>query len=209
MQYWQLGEAHYWGHNAIIRTRAFAANCGLPDLSGKPPFGGHVLSHDFVEAALIRRAGWSVYMLPDLQGSYEETSDNYLQASQSDRPDLVQAPEYMVQSLLDTESTVPVGTNRRLAERLAAGTRQRFDVASNPEFLKEGAAVEDFLKPDRVVIGADDELFEAVRRVAPRRIYCTHGPESFVARLQDAGFDAESGRPNPFAALQKLRDGSG
>ncbi len=62
---WSGRDGNYWGHNAIIRTKAFADHCGLPDLSGKPPFGGHVLSHDFVEAALIRRAGWSVYMLPN------------------------------------------------------------------------------------------------------------------------------------------------
>ncbi|HEY0570056.1 MAG TPA: glucans biosynthesis glucosyltransferase MdoH, partial [Enterovirga sp.] len=50
---WSGRDGNYWGHNAIIRTRAFAAHCGLPDLKGKPPFGGHILSHDFVEAALM------------------------------------------------------------------------------------------------------------------------------------------------------------
>ena len=49
---WQRHDGNYWGHNAIIRTRAFADCCGLPELPGKPPFGGHILSHDFVEAAL-------------------------------------------------------------------------------------------------------------------------------------------------------------
>ena len=52
---WQGGDGNYWGHNAIIRTAAFAASCGLPDLPGKEPLGGPILSHDFVEAALMRR----------------------------------------------------------------------------------------------------------------------------------------------------------
>ena len=68
---WQGEDGNYWGHNAIIRMGAFASAAGLPDLPGKPPFGGTILSHDFIEAALIRRAGWSVTMLPDLLGSYE------------------------------------------------------------------------------------------------------------------------------------------
>jgi membrane glycosyltransferase len=82
---WAGRDCNYWGHNAIIRTRAFAAHCGLPDLKGKPPFGGHILSHDFVEAALIRRAGWAVYMLPDLQGSYEESPPSLIDLSARDR----------------------------------------------------------------------------------------------------------------------------
>ena len=69
---WMGRDGNYWGHNAIIRTAAFAAHCGLPDLRGKPPFGGHILSHDFVEAALIRRGGWHVRIADDLGGSYEE-----------------------------------------------------------------------------------------------------------------------------------------
>lgn len=82
---WSGRDGNYWGHNAIIRTRAFAEQCGLPDLKGKPPFGGHVLSHDFVEAALMRRAGWSVYMLPDLTGSYEESPPSLIDISVRDR----------------------------------------------------------------------------------------------------------------------------
>lgn len=70
---WVGGEANYWGHNAIMRTRAFAACAGLPDLPGRRPFGGVVLSHDFVEAALIRRAGWKVEFLTDITESYETT----------------------------------------------------------------------------------------------------------------------------------------
>lgn len=69
---WHGPDSNYWGHNAIIRTRAFAESAGLPHLKGRKPFGGHILSHDFVEAALIRRAGWGVHMVPWLEGSYEE-----------------------------------------------------------------------------------------------------------------------------------------
>jgi membrane glycosyltransferase len=78
-------DGNYWGHNAILRTKAFAAYCGLPVLPGRPPFGGHILSHDFVEAALIRRAGWAVYMLPTLAGSYEECPPSLIDLSARDR----------------------------------------------------------------------------------------------------------------------------
>ena len=70
--WWHGAESNYWGHNAIIRTVAFAEQAGLPELPGKEPFGGHVLSHDFVEAALMRRGGWAAHMVPYLKGSYEE-----------------------------------------------------------------------------------------------------------------------------------------
>jgi membrane glycosyltransferase len=72
LAYWFPGRGNYWGHNAIIRTQAFMAGAGLPTLSGKPPLGGEILSHDFVEAALLQRAGWSVWLVPELGGSYEE-----------------------------------------------------------------------------------------------------------------------------------------
>jgi membrane glycosyltransferase len=82
---WMGGDGNYWGHNAIVRTKAFAAHCGLPTLRGRPPFGGHVLSHDFVEAALIRRAGYSVYMLLGIGGSYEESPPSLIELSARDR----------------------------------------------------------------------------------------------------------------------------
>jgi membrane glycosyltransferase len=72
LAYLQQADGNYWGHNAIIRVRAFMAHCGLPKLPGKPPFGGEIMSHDFVEAAFLRRAGWEVWMAPELGGSFEE-----------------------------------------------------------------------------------------------------------------------------------------
>jgi membrane glycosyltransferase len=85
MSVWSGRDGNYWGHNAIIRTRAFADCCGLPTLTGRPPFGGHILSHDFVEAALIRRADWAVYMLPHLTGSYEESPPTLFDLAVRDR----------------------------------------------------------------------------------------------------------------------------
>lgn len=82
---WTGNEGNYWGHNAIIRTRAFAQACGLPDLPGKPPLGGAIMSHDFVEAALMRRAGWAVRLAPDINGSYEEGPPSLLTAAVRDR----------------------------------------------------------------------------------------------------------------------------
>ncbi|MDQ1079830.1 glucans biosynthesis glucosyltransferase MdoH [Pseudoroseomonas cervicalis] len=83
--WWHGTEGNYWGHNAIIRTEAFASAAGLPELSGRKPFGGHILSHDFVEAALLRRAGWAVHMVPWLRGSYEESPPSLMDLAIRDR----------------------------------------------------------------------------------------------------------------------------
>ena len=72
LQWWSGSEATYWGHNAIIRVRAFAQSCGLPPLTGAEPFGGNIMSHDMVEATLLRRRGWAVQMTTLPNGSYEE-----------------------------------------------------------------------------------------------------------------------------------------
>ncbi|MEM1385361.1 MAG: glucans biosynthesis glucosyltransferase MdoH [Pseudomonadota bacterium] len=82
---WQGLDGNFWGHNALIRVRAFAASCGLPTLPGRKPFGGHVLSHDFVEAALIRRAGWDVRMDTDLEGSWEGSPPSLVDLAVRDR----------------------------------------------------------------------------------------------------------------------------
>lgn len=81
----QGNEGPYWGHNAIVRVPAFAASCGLPVLSGKPPYGGHILSHDYVEAALLSRAGWTVMVDPNLGGSFEEGPENLIEYAKRDR----------------------------------------------------------------------------------------------------------------------------
>lgn len=83
--WWHGSEGNYWGHNAIIRVRAFADQAGLPLLGGPNPFGGHILSHDFVEAALMRRAGWGVHMAPSLGGSYEECPPSLTDYAARDR----------------------------------------------------------------------------------------------------------------------------
>ncbi len=83
--WWHGSEGNYWGHNAIIRTRAFAEAAGLPALPGRKPFGGHILSHDFVEAALLRRAGWAIHMVPGLPGSYEESPPSLTDIAIRDR----------------------------------------------------------------------------------------------------------------------------
>ena len=70
---WARSEGNYWGHNAIIRTRAFADSAMLPHLRGRRGRDDLILSHDFVEAGLLRRAGWGVRFLPRVTGSFEET----------------------------------------------------------------------------------------------------------------------------------------
>ena len=82
---WQGSDGNYWGHNAIIRTRAFAEACGLPALPGREPLGGSILSHDFVEAALIRRAGWRVQIAPSLETSWEESPPSLIDSTDRDR----------------------------------------------------------------------------------------------------------------------------
>ncbi len=83
--FWQTDAANYWGHNAIVRIEPFVEHCSLPVIGGTPPLGGPVLSHDFVEAAWMRRAGWGVYLLPSIGGSYEEVPANILDYAKRDR----------------------------------------------------------------------------------------------------------------------------
>jgi len=79
-QAWWTGDCGpFWGHNAVVRIRPFLERCQLPVLPGKPPLGGHVLSHDQVEATLMRRAGYEVRVLPFECGSWEENPPTLLE----------------------------------------------------------------------------------------------------------------------------------
>jgi len=84
-QAWWVGDCGpFWGHNAVVRIKPFVEGCDLPLLPGKPPLGGHVLSHDQVEATLMRRAGYEVRVLPVENGSWEENPPTMLDFAQRD-----------------------------------------------------------------------------------------------------------------------------
>ena len=85
LRFWQLGESHYWGHNAILRVEPFMKHCALARLPGKGGLSGEILSHDFVEAALMRRAGYEVWLLPELDGSYEQAPPHLIDELTRDR----------------------------------------------------------------------------------------------------------------------------
>jgi membrane glycosyltransferase len=85
LAWWHGTDGNYWGHNAVIRTRAFAQCAGLPALRGPRPIGGDILSHDFVEAALMRRGGWAIHMAPALGGSFEESPPSLTEYAARDR----------------------------------------------------------------------------------------------------------------------------
>ncbi len=83
--FWQLNSSPFWGHNAIIRLKPFMDNCGLPALPKFGAVGGRILSHDTIEAALIRKAGYSVWFAYDLIGSYEESPPNPIDSLKRDQ----------------------------------------------------------------------------------------------------------------------------
>ena len=85
LNYLAMGNGTFWGHNAIIRLAPFIDHCALPELPGREPFGGHILSHDFVESALMQKAGYSVWLLPGTEGSYEEGPPTLLDTLKRDR----------------------------------------------------------------------------------------------------------------------------
>ena len=85
LNFWQLSGGSYWGHNAMIRVQPFSEFCELPALPGREPFGGRILSHDFVEAALMVSQGWEVWLAWDLEGTYEEAPPTLIDHLKRDR----------------------------------------------------------------------------------------------------------------------------
>ena len=85
LHFFELGEARYWGHNAIIRIAPFIQHCALARFPRRGRRGREIMSHDFVEAALMRRAGWAVWVAYDLPGSYEEMPPNLIDELKRDR----------------------------------------------------------------------------------------------------------------------------
>ncbi len=83
--YWQLDNANFYGHNAILRIKPFMQYCAMPELPPSGKMGRRILSHDTVEAALMRRAGFAVWSDYDLPGSYEEGPPDLLSSLQRDR----------------------------------------------------------------------------------------------------------------------------
>jgi membrane glycosyltransferase len=83
--WWQADCGPYWGHNAIVRLRPFIEHCHLPTLPGEGVLSGHVLSHDQIEAALMRRAGYEVRVLPEEDLGWEENPPTLIEFLRRDQ----------------------------------------------------------------------------------------------------------------------------
>ncbi len=105
--WWQGDSGPYWGHNAILRVRPFREQCRLDPLPGRPPLGGWILSHDQVEAVLMRRAGYEVRVLPDEQGSWEQNPPDLIEFIRRDLRWCQGNLQYL--GLLATPGLHPVG----------------------------------------------------------------------------------------------------
>ena len=104
--WWTADCGPFWGHNALVRIKPFKDDCHLPMLPGKPPLGGHVLSHDQVEATLMRRAGFEVRVLPEERGSWEENPPTMLDFAKRDVRWCQGNMQYV--KLLDTPGLLPM-----------------------------------------------------------------------------------------------------
>ena len=83
--WWQADCGPYWGHNAAVRLKPFIAHCHIPPLPGKGVLAGHVLSHDQIEAALMRRAGYEVRVLPEEDLGWEENPPTLIEFIRRDQ----------------------------------------------------------------------------------------------------------------------------
>jgi len=106
-QAWWVGDCGpFWGHNALARIAPFRDHCELPVLPGPPPFGGHILSHDQVEATFMRRAGYEVRVMPEEGGSWEENPPTILEFMKRNTRWCQGNLQYF--KLLDTKGLYPV-----------------------------------------------------------------------------------------------------
>lgn len=104
--WWHGDCGPYWGHNALLRIEPFRRHCELPALPGRPPLGGTILSHDQVEAVLMRRAGFDVRVLPEEGGSYEENPPTLIEHMRRDMRWCVGNMQYL--RLLDLPGLLPM-----------------------------------------------------------------------------------------------------
>ncbi|NOU07187.1 MAG: glucans biosynthesis glucosyltransferase MdoH [Hyphomicrobiaceae bacterium] len=104
--WWTADCGPFWGHNAVVRIKPFRDQCELPELPGKPPLGGHVLSHDQVEATFMRRAGFEVRVLPFENDSWEENPPTMLDFAKRDVRWCQGNMQYV--KLLDTKGLYPM-----------------------------------------------------------------------------------------------------
>lgn len=106
-QAWWVGDCGpFWGHNALVRIKPFSEQCQLPVLPGTPPLGGHVLSHDQVEATLMRRAGYEVRVLPEELGSWEDNPPTVIEFARRDNRWCQGNMQYV--RLLDLPGLMPI-----------------------------------------------------------------------------------------------------
>jgi membrane glycosyltransferase len=85
LNFWQQAEGNYWGHNAILRVAPFMEHCALPELPITGMADARFMSHDYVEAALMRKAGFAVWLAYDLDGSYEGGPPTVIESAKRDR----------------------------------------------------------------------------------------------------------------------------
>ena len=178
MQYWQLGEAHYWGHNAIIRVEPFMEHCAHAKLPGTGALAGDILSHDFVEAALMRRAGYYVWLVHDLQGSYEQQPPHLLAELQRDR-------RWCQGNLQNARLIAEPGLHGVHRAMLATGAMA---YVSAPLWLAY------------VVLGAVLWLVGDNARFTAGRAACRRHPRPVGRHARDAGAAAPAGRAGRAAA---------